>query len=79
MGEYFVSSCVQVSLYILMFRFISILCLCFHDETHVNVMSCMWCMSLSNLGLRDCMLTSVILSPVDFQKILSDLSSGHNK
>ena len=36
-------------------------------------------MSMSNLGLRDCILTSAILSPVEFEKVLSDLSSGHNK
>ena len=39
----------------------------------------MWCMSVSVVGLRDCMLTSTILSPVEFQEVLSDLSSGHNK
>ena len=33
----FVSSCVQVCLYVLVFRFISILCPCFHDKTHVTV------------------------------------------
>ena len=43
------------------------------------LMSCMWSLSISNLGLRDCMLTSVILSLVEFQNILSDPFSGHNK
>ena len=43
------------------------------------LLSCMWCISISNLGLRDCMLTSAILSLVKFQKVLSDLFSGHNK
>ena len=33
-------------------------------------------MSTSNLGLRDCILTSAVLSPVEFQNVLSDLSSS---
>ena len=78
LSEYFVSSCVQVSLYVLVFRFTSILCSCFHDKHMSMLLSCMWCIRTSNLCLRDCMLTSAILSSVEFQKDLSDLSSGCN-
>ena len=33
------------------------------------LLSCMWCMSISNLGLRDCMFTSTMLCLVEFQKV----------
>ena len=48
--------------------------------THMSMLlSYMWCMIISNLGLRDCMLTNAMLSLVGFQKVLWDLFSGHNK
>ena len=43
------------------------------------LLSCMWCTSISNLGLRDCMFTSTMLSLVKFQKVLSDLFTDHSK
>ena len=53
---------------------------------HVSVMkhmsklfSSIWFMSISNLGLSDCMFLSTMLSLVEFHKVLSDLLSGHNK
>ena len=47
---------------------------------HISMLlSCIWCIRISSLGLRDCMLTSAMFSLVEFQKILSDLFSGLNK
>ena len=79
LNEYFISSCVQVGLYILVFRFITMLCPCFCDKHMSMLLSCMWYISISSLGLRDCLLTSAMLSLAKFQKVLSDLFSGHSK
>ena len=49
---------------------------CIHVSVtkHMSMLlSWIWCMNISNLGLRNCILTSAILSPVEFQKVLSDL------
>ena len=47
---------------------------------HISILlSCIWCMSISNLGFRDCMFIYAMLSLVEFQKVLLDLFSGHNK
>ena len=41
-----------------------------------RLLSCIWCMSMSNLGLSDCIFVSAMLSFVEFNKVLSDLLSG---
>ena len=47
---------------------------------HMSILlSCIWCMIISNLGLKDCMFISAMLSLVKFQKVLSDLLSGCNR
>ena len=58
----------------------------FHIVSHVSVtntmsmlFTCMWCMSMSSLGLIDCMFTSTVLSLIRFLKVLSDLLSGYSK
>ena len=48
-------------------------------NTMSKLLTCMWCISMSSFGLRDCMFTSAILSLIGFLKVLSDLSIGHSK
>ena len=41
-----------------------------------RLLSCIWCMSMSNLSLSNCIFVSAMLNFVEFHKVLSDLLSG---
>ena len=55
------------------------LCPCFCVKTHVNVTEVDVVYKLSSFGLSNCMLRIDILSLVELQNILLNLSSGHSR